>query len=488
MTDMRPAVEHPGGKFFRQFWRVSFFQGINSASAFLVNILVARWIGPQAFGDFFVFVSTMTVATILFDFGLSRTVLRYAAFHQARGETVSKLQYYYATLKLKTLWGLGALGLAGLGAWIWGGALRVEYTLGFATGFVISYCQFLSSVAQTEDDYAAYNWVLSFNTLRLGLVIAVWLLGAMTLPRLYALFLVTPLLMAAIPAWRLLRELARAGKVPEEHFYANLIGFGKWMLVLVVLESLAQRLDVYLVRWLTSAEAAGHYSGALTFFGAVTLLPTYTAYLIYPKFVEAVSRGERATLESQYRFSTDLTAVLAVPLGMGLWAVAPDLIRLFLGAGFAPSVPLFKYFAAYAVLWSCQVNSGAMFFAHDQPRTVVGIVLMILLAGAGTQLLLIPRFGLPGAGLALATTSAVGLGLYWGFIRARFKLSPHFGHLGVYFLVGLAMAAVVRALPGGTWPWLLGKAALGGVIYAGGLLGLQKWQGWQLVQWPKKSA
>jgi O-antigen/teichoic acid export membrane protein len=483
---MEPESGHSSGKFFQQFWRVSFFQGINSASAFLVNLLVARWIGPQAFGDFFVFVSTMTVATILFDFGLSRTVLRYAAFHQARGETVSKLQYYYATLKLKTLWGLGALALGGVGAWFWGGSLRAEYILGFAAGFAISYCQFLASVAQTEDNYTAYNWVLSFNTLRLGLVSLVWLLGALTLPRLYALFVLTPLLMAAVPAWRLLRDLVRAGKVPEAHFYANLIGFGKWMLVLVVLESLAQRLDVYLVRWLTSAEGAGHYSGALTFFGVVILLPTYTAYLIYPKFVEAVSRGDRAALWQQYRFSTDLTVILAVPLGLGLWAVAPDLIHLFLGAGFAASVPLFKYLAVYAILWSCQVNSGALFFAHDQPRTVVGIVFLVLLTGIGLQLFCIPKFGLPGAGLAMAGTTAVGLALYWGTIRVRFKLSPHFGHLGVYCLAGAAMAAVVRVLPGGTAPWLLGKILAGGAVYAGLLLGLQKWLGWQLVNWPKK--
>jgi O-antigen/teichoic acid export membrane protein len=482
-----PSAAPASSRFLGQFWRVSFFQGINSASAFLVNILVARWIGPAAFGDFFVFVSTMTVATILFDFGLSRTVLRYAAFHQARGETVSKLQYYYATLKLKTLWGLGALALGGLGAWIWGGELRAEYLLGAASGFAISYCQFLSSVAQTEDDYASYNWVLSFNTLRLALVFALWLAAGLTLPRLYALFLLTPLLLAAVPAWRLLRDLARAGNVPEDHFYAKLIGFGKWMLVLVVLESLAQRLDVYLVRWLTSAEAAGHYSGALTFFGVVILLPTYTAYLIYPKFVEAVSRQDRPALEQQYRFSTDLTTVLAVPLGLGLWAVAPDLIRLFLGASFVASVPLFKYLAVYAVLWSCQVNSGALFFAHDQPRTVVGIVFLTLLAGVGLQVACIRHFGLPGAGLALAGTTAAGLALYWGTIRARFKLSPHFGHLGVYFVLGGAMAALVRFLPNGTWPWLLGKIIIGGAFYTGALLGLQKWRGWQLVQWPRKS-
>jgi O-antigen/teichoic acid export membrane protein len=473
-------------KFFRQFWRVSFFQILNSGSAFLVNILVARWIGPQAFGDFFVFVSTMTVATILFDFGLSRTVLRYSAFHQARGEAADKLQYYYATLKLKIYWGFGALGLCALGAWWWGGALCWEIILGFAAGFVISFCQFLSSVAQTEDDYASYNWVLSFNTARLALVLGIWLLGWLTLPHLYALFIFTPLLMAAGPAWRLIRDLARAGMVPEPHFYRNLIGFGKWMLILVVLESLSQRLDVYLVRWLTSAEVAGHYSGALTFFGVVTLLPTYTAFLVYPRFVEAVSRNDRASLEQQYRFSTDLTTILAVPLGLGLWAVAPDLIHLFLGPAFSASVPLFKFLAVYSILWSCQVNSGALFFAHDQPQTVVLIVLGVLLTGAATQCLLIPKFGLAGAGMALVLTTAVGLGLYWGNIRRKFKLSPHWAHLGVYCLAGLAMVAAVRAVPSGNWGWLAAKLVTGAVVYIGVLWGMQTWQGGGLIPWPKQ--
>ena len=92
--------------FLKNFRHVSFFQLINSASAFFINILIARLVGPEVFGDFFFFVSTALVATILFDFGLTRTLLRYSAFHQARGEISEKLSYYAAVLRLKTLLGI----------------------------------------------------------------------------------------------------------------------------------------------------------------------------------------------------------------------------------------------------------------------------------------------------------------------------------------------------------------------------------------------
>ncbi len=478
-------TKQPTRTFLHRFWRVSFFQILNSASAFAVNVLMARWIGPRAFGDFFVFVSTMIVATIFFDFGLSRTVLRYSAFHQARGETVSKLQYYFATLKLKSVWGLGAWALCSLGAWLWGGELRMEYVLGLSAGLVLSFCQFFASVAQTEEDYTTYNWVLSFNTVRVGLVVGLWALGALTLPRVYALFILAPVLMLAGPAWRLLKDLRQAGTVPEEHFYSNLIRFGKWMLVLVILESVAQRLDVYMVRWLTDATVAGHYSGALTFFGIVVLLPTYTAFLSYPKFVEAVGLGDREALSRHYRFATDLNVVLAVPLALGLWAVGPDVVRIFLGPAFAESLPVFKYLAVFAILWSAQVNSGAIFFAHDRPQNVVVIVAGVLLTGLVAQWLLIPRLGLIGAGLALMITHGVGLLLYWGGIARAFALTPPWKHLVLYGVAGVLMAVVVRLMPSGSVLWLGIKSLTGALVYGGVVWGVQAWRGGEWVPWPK---
>jgi len=451
--------------FLKRFWQVSFFQLINSASAFLANVLIARWIGPQCFGNFFFYVSTALVATILFDFGLTRTLLRYSAFHQARGEVSEKLSYYSAILRLKSALGLIVLLLGIVVSYLWAQDLRWYLILGLLTGFIVSYCQFLSAVAQTEDDYRDYNLVLSFNTLRLILVSLLAITGVLTTGKLFAVFMVAPVLLILWPAWRLGRDLWQARTVLEAHFYENILRFGKWMIVLSFLETVYQRLDVLMVRSLTSATEAGYYSSALAFFGIVYLLPAYIAVLIYPQFIRAVGRNDQAALRQYYHFSTDFIALIGIPLALGLWAISPDLICLFLGQKFAAALPLFKYMAFYAMVWACQINSGALFFAKDRPQWVVGIVLVALLVNGGINWLLIPRLGITGAGVGICLAMVTSLILYWGVIKIKFNLFPRLSHISVYLLAGIFMACGIRMIPQSGWIVFTGKIALGAVMY-----------------------
>jgi O-antigen/teichoic acid export membrane protein len=456
--------------FLKNFWQVSFFQLINSGSAFLVNVLVARWVGPEAFGNFYYYLSISIVATILFDFGLTRTLLRYSSHHQALGETHAKKQYYLAVLKLKTILGVVILGLSFPVVLWWGGDLRWPLLLGLITGLAVSYSQLFSAVAQTESDYRDYNLVLSFNTFRLLLVALAAGVGILTLGSLYFIFMAAPLLLIVLPGLRLGKSLAQSDQPTEPHFYANLIRFGKWMIVLAVLETLYQRLDVVMVRSLTSPVAAGYYSAGLAFFGLVYMLPTYSAALIYPQMVESESRGDQAALAGQFQFSTDLMAVIAIPLALGLWAVSPDVVRLFLGERFALAQPLFKYFAVSTMIWSCHLNTGAVLMAKDKPQWITGTVGIVLVAGVVGNWLLIPRFGIAGAGMALCFSMAVSLVLYWSILKIKFNLFPNLKHIAIYLVAGMGMAGCVRLLPTGHWAWLAGKVIAGAGIYLGGML------------------
>lgn len=464
-------------QFLARFSRVAMVLLLNSASAFLINLLVARWVGPGAFGDFFFFVSTSIVAAILFDFGLTRTLLRYGAFHQARGEVSRKLGYYAAILRLKIALGLLVLAAGVAASLVWGGGLRGELALGLLTGFVVSFSQFLSGVAQTEEDYASYNLVQSFNLLRLGLILLAAVCGLLMQPALYAVFLSAPLLLALAPGFRLGRDLLRAEPVAEERFYAKIIAFGKWMILLSLLETLHQRLDVILVRTLTSAEQAGYYSGALAFFGVVYMLPAFLAVLVYPRFVAAVSRGDEAALASDYRLSTNVMAMISAPLALGLWAVGPEVVRLILGSTYHASLPVFPVLAAYALILGCHLNSGGLFMAKDLPHLIVVIVGCTLGANLAGNLLLIPVWGIQGAALSLCLATLLSLVLSWGWIRLRLGLWPSLKHVAGYILLAGAMAVAVRWAPWAGWTGLGLKLVLGAAVYLAGLWALERWAG-----------
>ncbi|MEW6516897.1 MAG: polysaccharide biosynthesis C-terminal domain-containing protein [candidate division FCPU426 bacterium] len=472
---MNPASSSK--QFLAQFIRVSLFLLLNSASAFVINLLVARWVGPRVFGDFFFFVSTAVVATILFDFGLTRTLLRYGAFHQSRGELDRKLGYYSAILKLKTLLGVLVLAASVAASLIWGGTLRWELALGLVTGFLVSFGQFLSGVAQTEEDYASYNLVQSFNTLRLALILGAAVTGWLTSGSLYAIFLAAPLLLSVLPGIRLGRDLLQAKPVAEERFYSKIFAFGKWMILLSILETLHQRLDVILVRGMTDAQQAGYYSGALAFFGVVYMLPSFLAVLIYPRFVAAVGREDEAALALDYRLSTNVMTLVSAPLSLGLWAVGPDLVHLILGSQYQAAIPVFPILALYTLILGCHLNSGGLFMAKDQPHLIVVIVGCTLGANLLGNLLLIPALGIRGAAWSLCLATFLSLVLSWGLIRIRLQLWPSLKHVAGYVGLAAVMAVAVRFSPWLGWTGLAVKIALGAGIYLGGLWVLERWAG-----------
>lgn len=464
-------------KFVKQFSGVSFFQLINSISFFILNILAAKYLGPKLFGNYYFFVSTSIISTLLFDFGLSRTLLRYSAFHEARGEVAQKLGYYASVLKVKIILGITIL-VAAVGLIvIFGDELRTELILGMVVGFVVSFSQYLSAVAQTEENYTDYNIIMSFNTFRLVLFLGLIFLGLMQVNTLYAVFIVAPLLLLLFPSIRLGRDLISANAVSEHHFYSKIIKFGKWMMMLSVLETLHQRLDVILVRVLTNDVQAGYYSGALSFFGIVYMLPAFLSILIYPHFVKAISRNDVQDLARQYKLSTNLLAVMAMPIALGLWAVSPDLIDLFLGEKYAASEMLFKYLAIYSLLLGCHMNSGALFFAKDKPQYVVLIVAIVLLTNLTGNLVLIPLLGILGAAISIAVAAAVSMLVSWALIKKHFNMLPNLGQLVGLLLIGCMMAVTVRIMPSGNWYLFAAKLSIGGLIFIGGVLIMNKLSG-----------
>ncbi len=467
--------------FFQVFWRVTFFQLINSASAFLLNILVTRLMGPHVFGNFYFFLSVAISTNILFDFGLSRTLLRYSPHHQVRGEKSHQLAYYAAALDLKTLAGFALLGLGVGASALWGGELKWGLILGQITGFIVSYSQFVAVVAQAEERFRLYNLALSFNTFRLVLVGLFAAAGVLWVGTLYGIFMLAPLVLALVPAWYVTREL-RGQPLPDKTaFYRNLMAFGKWMILISVFETVYQRIDVILLRWLTTAEQTGYYSGALAFFGLVYMLPAYTATLIYPRFVKSLSENNPAAFAHYYQYSTDLVAFTAVPLAFGLWAVAPELVDLVIGAKYRAALPVFGYLAGYSIFFSCFLNTGGIFFAQDRPALALLTVAVGLAANVLGNFLFIPGLGMLGTGLALCLATGLSLLLAWACIRYFFGILPDLKHLAGYLAAGLVMLWVLGLYAGPhTWLSLLAKGAAGGGLYLGLIVCLEQWagQGW----------
>jgi O-antigen/teichoic acid export membrane protein len=174
--------------------------------------------------------------------------------------------------------------------------------------------------------------------------------------------------------------------------------------------------DVVLLRPYAGDAAVGAYSAAYKIFEGLMIVPAVVLAAAFPPLARAHLDRER-----QRRWEVLLVTLL---LGLGLAAGAvvylarAQLVALVASAAFAAAVPSLRVLAlAIPVLY---LNYGLTHFliARDLERRNVLFAGLMLVVNVAANLLLIPRFGGPGAAWATLATELVLTGCCFVALRA----------------------------------------------------------------------
>lgn len=192
--------------------------------------------------------------------------------------------------------------------------------------------------------------------------------------------------------------------------YRRLLGYGLRFYGVDVLRVVGQQVDQILVVAFLSPAKMGLYVVALSVASVLGILQASISRVLLPRIAarplaEVVERVGRAT-----RVSCSLTLLLTVLIV----ALGPELLHLFYGSRFESGTGLLRLLAVEALVSATALGLMQTFAAVGKP----GLIAMF--QGAGVALtvplliLLIPRLGLVGAGLALLTSSTIRLCLIMG--------------------------------------------------------------------------
>ena len=260
----------------------------------------------------------------------------------------------------------------------------------------------------------------------------------------------------------------------------ELWGFSQWMLLVNVGNYAQERADQLLVGRLSDARGMGLYNVA----GEIASLPTSEVLfpmsrVLFPGFSKLATEPDR--LRAAYLSVVGFLTAVALPAGVGLALVAPDLVMLLLGPQWREAVPLLQVLALFGVFRTVCGQAGNVLLVVGKPRVVAGlawlqfVVLVPALWFAGlrygvmgivwAKLLL---GGVMGVGQVLALRALYGVGVgqtlsqVWRpFIAASLMA-------GVLWV--LQDQGVLAALP--LLLRLLMEVGIGGVAYAAALIGV----------------
>ncbi|MEM7131197.1 MAG: flippase [Chloroflexota bacterium] len=304
--------------------------------------------------------------------------------------------------------------------------------------------------------------------------------------------LVSGILSLFLSLWLLRPFIGAASLAIDLGFCKEQLIVGRPFFVVAVTYILNSRLDTILLSLFISKEEIGFYGAAVTVVTALTMIPQGIGTALFPIFArvgqrkESESRfssgvgrrqanateGEPQTdvqpasqdglLSEKYRQIFKYMIIVALPLSLGLLAVADGTVRLVFTSAFVETAPVLRILALFIIFNGLNVLNSRMLIVANRQDLIARFQALTLGINVVLIVLLVPSFGIVGAAMAKVLTIAI---LYLLLRRAVFTSVLSFSILDLMrkpMLAGLGMFGVVLLLhSGGLWV----QIGVGGLIY-----------------------
>ncbi len=372
-------------------------QVVSKIFSFGYVLVLARFLGVEAFGDFTLVVSFVMIADIATDFGLTRLIIRDLS------RDVNRLPYYLGILIpvkivliiIGYLVMILAISFMGYRSEVIAlAALACVGMLPLGLGTLLdSVCHarqrmHWSSIAQI---------VLAVTQASVGGLV-LWAGGDVWAAVGVSLMASTAYLLVQLWAGRQLKFTvhwsfnisAALGLLKKSLPYAGVALIG----------ALALRAELLILGWFGTATELGVFSAAIKFYEAAAVIPIMIASASTP----AMSRfhGEQSQkLGVLYRWTISRVLLLTLPAAAGAVILSDYVIAFLFAPEYAPAAPLLReVFIAYPFAAIFIVNSSLL-LASDHAQRTVGLFLGILILQLVLALWLIPTYGARGAATSL---------------------------------------------------------------------------------------
>jgi O-antigen/teichoic acid export membrane protein len=381
---------------------------LRSLLSFASGMLLARWMGPSAYGEMAFLMGTFLAIVPLMDMGSSAA---FFTFLSQRPRSRRFVLSFFGWVLLQFLVPLLVVGLLFPHQWIdavWHGEQRALILFAFVATFMQ---QVLWSVIQQAGESNRQTvWVQAIGTVvavvhLLGVVV-LWTAGTLGLYAIFALIAIEYVAASALAQ----RTFSYAEATPSADAHAapretTLRAYVRYCLPLVPY-SWMSFVYGFADRWLLqnyggSIQQAYYAVGAQ--FGAIALIATSSILRIFWKEVaEAYHGGNHERAGALYKRVSRLLFLVGAMIAGYLIPWAPDLLRVLLGPAYVGGAVTLAIMFIYPVHQSMGQIGGTMLYATERVsiQVVVGIAIMIASIAVSYLTIAPPTARIPGLGLA----------------------------------------------------------------------------------------
>jgi len=416
-------------------------------STSVLFIFIGRQLGPADAGVFALGITYYTIIVALSTFGLHELLVREVA---PRRDQSSRYLTHYLVIRLlvTTLLYVGLLLFLQLDLPYSDETKMVVriVALGVFPEAIFSLCQALFVAHEILIVPTIGAFINSAVTLGLGF----WLLMTTRSVTSVAWFMpianTAGLIVFPIALLRLFRERPQV-QMPRLSwsFLRGQLGYTPGFILLGVFATLNFQADTFIISFLLPEADLGYFGAAQTLVGGFLLIPAAIRVALYP-LMARYRREDKDLLYQVYRKSSQYLLMLGLPLAVGVTLLAEPLIILVYGEAFLPAVPVLQLMIWAVVVVVLTVPVARMMLVYNQQSVAgwtrgIGMIASVLL-----NLLLIPIWGIVGAGMARVLASLLYYVLIHLFVQMRILQGKRLHVQRGLIIATLVMAAAVWPL------------------------------------------
>lgn len=428
--------------------------------AFLYFALIARTIGDDATGSYFLALALTTSLAVLDDIGLTSLLVREVAKGPERA-----LLFVRNTLGWKLLTMPVTVILA----------LLLPATLGFnaeTAGLTTIAIAVMLADTLSLTFYGVMRGLQNLRYESIGICVGqlitatiggVAIVTGLTDLRVLIVALIAGSVWNAIfAAYQVVRRLGLEALVPTLSMGFAPVKASFMFFLAAVFVKIYSYVDSFTLNRILGEGAVGDYSAAYKLTYAFQFLPLAFVGALYPAFAALKDTVE---LKKTFLKAVWYLSLLSAPIVFGIYSLAPEIILKFYGADYAEGILPLQILIFVLIVIFLDFPIGAILNARGFQATKTTIMGFTMVINIAANLILIPRLGIPGAAVAAVISFVFMFSAGW--LAMRKVIEVHIIELlretwGLY-AAGITMAVVVITAKE-LIPWML-TIPLGAAVF-----------------------
>jgi O-antigen/teichoic acid export membrane protein len=436
---------------------------LSKAISAIVAIAVARYLGPETFGEYSSALAFVSTFILFVDFGLSN----YMVQEGSRDESVLPL-YLGNTLAFKTFTSLAIYALMFV-------LMPANYNLTTRSMVIV----FGVASALNALDSSVYNYFQAkqqmyyaamyqfFSTFLIGVLTILVVLGKGNVVMITYSQLVATLVVSLMLYVHLRRNMRLEFNY---HRLIKMIWKGLPYGAAAIFLYVYFQIDMFMLSLMRAPREVGIYSAAYRLISVLLFIPGILTSVIYPVLFQLGLESRvrhRETIEKIFK----VLSSVGIPVSLLLFVLANPLLSWLYSHRFQESIPIMMILCWFFALECLSFSLGDVLTTTNRQWTRAWIQGGAAVLNIGINLFAIPHYGIYGASAATLITELYVFVMYYGVVRLKVYNVRIWRQLPIIVLASAIMAVAAYFLRH-LHPLLSGGIA--GIIYLVILIGIDR--------------